>query len=74
MNLFVRANHFTAFNVRTLPDLCSAAVTVVSPRMGENGWPFGNVDSLPGADADPVIGASHVKDLYLKADSEFSGR
>jgi hypothetical protein len=55
-------------------DLCFPAVTVVSPRMGEHGWPFGNVDSFPGADADPVIGASHVKDLYLKADSEFAGR
>ncbi|CAG8752894.1 13184_t:CDS:2, partial [Acaulospora colombiana] len=42
-------------------------VTVVSPRMGEHGWPFANVDPYPGAGPDPVAGAEHIKDLYLKA-------
>ncbi|KAL4079572.1 glutathione S-transferase [Scleroderma citrinum] len=49
-------------------------VTVVSPRMGENGWPFANADAFPGADVDPVYNSQHIKDLYFKADPNFSGR
>ncbi|KAI5996200.1 glutathione S-transferase [Pisolithus albus] len=37
-------------------------VTVVSPHMGENGWPFASVDPFP------------VKDLYFKADPNYGGR
>jgi glutathionyl-hydroquinone reductase len=42
--------------------------------MGENGWPFANADSFPGANIDPLYGSSHIKDLYLKADPEYGGR
>ncbi|KAF9779642.1 glutathione S-transferase [Thelephora terrestris] len=49
-------------------------VTVVSPRMGEKGWPFANVDQYPAADVDPLYGAEHVKDLYLRADPSYGGR
>ena len=49
-------------------------VTVVSPRMGEHGWPLGDTDPFPGADNDPHEGAKHVKDLYLKAAPDYSGR
>ena len=49
-------------------------VTVVSPRMGKDGWPFATADPFPAADADPLHGAQHVKDLYLKASSEYEGR
>jgi putative glutathione S-transferase len=49
-------------------------VTVVSPRMGANGWPFASVDEFPGADADPLYQSQHVKDLYLRADPNYSGR
>ncbi|PVG01382.1 glutathione S-transferase [Serendipita vermifera] len=49
-------------------------VTVVSPRMGEHGWPFANVDPYPGAGPDPVAGAEHIKDLYLKVQPDYSGR
>ncbi|KZT25647.1 hypothetical protein NEOLEDRAFT_1133121 [Neolentinus lepideus HHB14362 ss-1] len=49
-------------------------VTVVSPHMGDSGWPFADVDAFPGADADPVEGARHVKDLYFRAQSDYSGR
>jgi len=51
-----------------------AAFTVVSPRMGANGWPFANVDPFPAAGVDPVLHAEHVKDLYLKADPNYEGR
>ncbi|KAF9225863.1 hypothetical protein BS17DRAFT_568120 [Gyrodon lividus] len=49
-------------------------VTVVSPHMGENGWPFANVDPYPGADVDPLFDSQHVKDLYYKADPNYGGR
>ena len=42
--------------------------------MDEHGWPFASVDKFPGADIDPLIGAEHVKDIYLKADPNFEGR
>lgn len=50
------------------------AVTVVSPRMGTHGWPFANVDPFPGADSDPLCQSEHVKDLYIKAEPNYSGR
>ena len=55
-------------------DVASIAVTVVSPRMGEHGWPFANVDEFPAADADPLYGSEHVKDLYLRAEPTYAGR
>jgi len=42
--------------------------------MGSDGWPFANVDQFPAADSDPVNQASHVKDLYFKADPNYEGR
>ncbi|KAH8113792.1 glutathione S-transferase [Phellopilus nigrolimitatus] len=48
--------------------------TVVSPHMGEHGWPFANVDPFPAAGVDPVNHAEHVKDLYFKADPNYDGR
>ena len=50
------------------------AVTVVSPRMGERGWPFASVDKFPAADIDPLYGSEHVKDLYIKAEPSYAGR
>ncbi|KAK0452443.1 glutathione S-transferase [Armillaria borealis] len=49
-------------------------VTVVSPRMGTDGWPFAPADQFPGADADPLYNSQHVKDLYLKAEPHYEGR
>ncbi|KAF5329963.1 hypothetical protein D9611_010448 [Ephemerocybe angulata] len=49
-------------------------VTTTSPRMGAEGWPFASVDPFPGAEDDPLYGSKHIKDLYLKADPEYSGR
>ncbi|KAH9050926.1 glutathione S-transferase [Lactarius deliciosus] len=48
--------------------------TVVSPRMGTDGWPFASVDQFPGTDDDPLYQSQHVKDLYLRADPNFTGR
>ena len=59
-------------NYRTV--LTVLAFTVVSPRMGTDGWPFASVDEFPGAGVDPVYQSQHVKDLYLRADPNFTGR
>jgi len=55
-------------------DVGHAAFTVVSPRMGTDGWPFASVDQFPDANADPLYDSRHVKDLYLRADPAYSGR
>ncbi|RDB24275.1 Glutathione S-transferase omega-like 2 [Hypsizygus marmoreus] len=49
-------------------------VTIVSPMLGPQGWPFASVDPFPGADVDPLYNSEHIKDLYLKADPEYSAR
>ncbi|KAJ7626544.1 glutathione S-transferase [Mycena polygramma] len=49
-------------------------LTVVSPRLGSNGWAFGNIDEFPGADADPLFHSSYIKELYLRADPEYASR
>lgn len=49
-------------------------VSVVSPRMGTDGWPFAKVDQFPAADVDPLYNVDYVKDLYFKADPNYSGR
>ena len=54
--------------------LDSTGVTVVSPRLSSDGWPFGDVDPFPGAEKDPFYGAKHLKDIYFRADPSFAGR
>ncbi|KAF8635425.1 hypothetical protein AX15_000414 [Amanita polypyramis BW_CC] len=49
-------------------------ITVVSPRMGPDGWAFKNVDDFPAADVDPLYQSEHIKDLYLRADPGYEGR
>ncbi|KJA25452.1 hypothetical protein HYPSUDRAFT_37440 [Hypholoma sublateritium FD-334 SS-4] len=61
--------------VRKLKGLDSLIpVTVVSPHMGAQGWPFASVDKFSGADEDPLYGSAYVKDLYFKADPDYGGR
>lgn len=42
--------------------------------LGVNGWPFSSVDPFPGAEIDPLYNSEHVKDLYLRADPNYSAR
>ncbi|KAI0717019.1 glutathione S-transferase [Earliella scabrosa] len=49
-------------------------LTVVSPHLGENGWPFAKVDPFPGAERDPFYDSSYLKEIYLKAEPRYSGR
>jgi len=46
-------------------------VTVVNPVLGDQGWRFGG---YPGADEDPLFGATHIHELYTRADPDFTGR
>ncbi|KDQ50360.1 hypothetical protein JAAARDRAFT_142100 [Jaapia argillacea MUCL 33604] len=50
------------------------SVSVVSPHMGSNGWPFASVDQFPCADIDPLYNSQHVKDLYLRCEPNYNGR
>lgn len=47
------------------------AVTVVNPALTDQGWSFGG---FPGADEDPLFGASYMHELYTRADPQFTGR
>ncbi|KJA23158.1 hypothetical protein HYPSUDRAFT_40330 [Hypholoma sublateritium FD-334 SS-4] len=61
--------------VRKLKGLDSIIpVTIVSPRIGPNGWAFGSVDRFEGAEEDPLYQSAHIKDLYFRADPNYSGR
>jgi putative glutathione S-transferase len=42
--------------------------------MGTQGWPFAKVDKFPAADVDPLYDSEHGKDLYFRADPDYSGR
>ncbi len=46
-------------------------MTVVSPKMGDDGWTFGG---FPGADEDPLFGSKFLRDLYVRADPRYTGR
>ncbi|MCZ0964169.1 glutathione S-transferase family protein [Paracoccus benzoatiresistens] len=58
-----------ARKLKGLEDL--VAVTVVNPVLTEQGWAF---DGYPGADADPLHGASRLHELYTRADGGYTGR
>ena len=47
------------------------AVTVVNPALTPQGWQFGG---YPGADADPLFGATYMHEIYTRADPLISGR
>ena len=55
--------------LKRLQDLI--AVTVVAPALSSQGWQFGG---YPGADADPLFGATYLHELYTRADPDFTGR
>ncbi len=46
-------------------------VTVVNPVLTDGGWAFGG---YPGADVDPLHGATHMHQLYTHSDGNFTGR
>ena len=46
-------------------------VTVVNPRLSDQGWQFGDYD---GASDDPLFGACYLHEIYTKADPLYTGR
>jgi putative glutathione S-transferase len=46
-------------------------VTVVNPVLTAQGWQFGG---YPGADADPLFGATYMHEIYTRADARYTGR
>ncbi|MRX49726.1 glutathione S-transferase family protein [Paracoccus sp. S-4012] len=47
-------------------------VSVVHPVMGEEGWTFET--DFPGATGDPLHGATHLRDIYVRADPHMTGK
>ena len=56
--------------LKGLNDLIS--VSVVHPDMLDDGWTFST--DFPGATGDDLFGESFLRDIYLRADSKFTGR
>jgi len=57
---------------RTIKGLESViSMSTVSWLMRENGWVF---ESGPGGDADPILGARCLWELYVKANPDYTGR
>lgn len=55
--------------VRALRGLEGAiGVTVVDPRMGDDGWAFAK------SDPDPILGAPLLREVYVAADRRYTGR
>ena len=46
-------------------------VTVVNPELTAQGWGFGG---YPGADDDPLFGATYMHEIYTRADPSYTGR
>ncbi len=46
-------------------------VSIVDPEMGEDGWKFSN---YPGSIPDSINGAEYLREIYIKANSQYTGR
>ncbi|KAJ1747148.1 S-glutathionyl-(chloro)hydroquinone reductase [Coemansia sp. RSA 989] len=61
--------------VRKLKGLESIiGVSVVHYLLGPNGWEFASPDDVPGATLDEVNGAKYIRELYFKANPDYSAR
>lgn len=47
------------------------SLSVVDPYMGDKGWQFSDA---PGAIPDPLFNADYLQEVYVKADSHYTGR
>lgn len=47
------------------------SISVVHPFMGDDGWSF---DEAPGTIGDPIFGARFLREIYVKARSDYTGR
>ncbi|KAJ2369805.1 S-glutathionyl-(chloro)hydroquinone reductase [Coemansia sp. RSA 2611] len=61
--------------VRKLKGLESLiGVSVVHYLLGPNGWEFASPDEVPGATLDDINGAKYIRELYFKAEPNYSAR
>ncbi|KAI8807978.1 glutathione S-transferase [Cladochytrium replicatum] len=58
--------------LKGLEDIIS--VSVVDPLMGPNGWHFSEASETPGAIPDICNGFKYIREVYFKAEPEYSGR
>ncbi|KAJ1883406.1 S-glutathionyl-(chloro)hydroquinone reductase [Coemansia sp. RSA 1722] len=49
-------------------------VSVVSYLMGPKGWEFASPEEVPGATLDDINGAKYIRELYFKAEPNYSAR
>lgn len=47
------------------------SIAIVDPYMGEDGWQFSDA---PGTVRDPIHHANYLREIYVKADSHYTGR
>lgn len=47
------------------------SLSIVDPYMGEDGWHF---SQAPGSITDPIFGANYLREIYVKADPNYTGR
>jgi len=47
------------------------SLSIVDPYMGKQGWQF---STAPGTIPDPIFGASYLREIYVKADPNYTGR
>ncbi|KAI8323229.1 hypothetical protein GQ54DRAFT_258605 [Martensiomyces pterosporus] len=50
------------------------SVSVVHYLLGPNGWEFASPDEVPGATLDDINGVKYIRELYFKAEPEYSAR
>ncbi|KAJ2557016.1 S-glutathionyl-(chloro)hydroquinone reductase [Coemansia sp. RSA 1933] len=58
--------------LKGLEDVISTSV--VHYLLGPNGWEFASPDDVPGATLDTVNGAKYLREIYFKAEPEYSAR
>ncbi|KAI8342143.1 glutathione S-transferase [Chlamydoabsidia padenii] len=64
-----------AIALRALKGLDSLiGLSVVDYFLGEKGWKFSTEEECPGAIPDTVNNATHIRDLYFKANPDYQGR
>ncbi|KIJ25633.1 hypothetical protein M422DRAFT_193280 [Sphaerobolus stellatus SS14] len=58
--------------LKGLEDIVS--LSIAAPRMHAKGWAFSNVDNFPGATIDHVNNSEYIREVYFKAEPNYSGR
>ncbi|KIJ36716.1 hypothetical protein M422DRAFT_232298 [Sphaerobolus stellatus SS14] len=58
--------------LKGLEDIIS--LSIAAPRMHAKGWAFSNVDDFPGTTIDHVNNSEYIREVYFKAEPNYSGR